>query len=188
MTAGGRGTGRKRASRMHDQPTRQSARPDMTESVTRETVWHCPRCEHEQEASLFERDDLLSRWHAPEGGHPPALMRIIERERIYPSEGIRRLLELMEVSDWGLACQAIEHYKRNRQSAARRNPGADRVLAQSVYPRFDGSGGRSSAASGTAGARTTMRSAVAVLVVLGVMAALACVLVGVLLLSTVPVP
>lgn len=108
--------------------------PQLIAKKTAAKFWRCPRCGEEAEVRPLEKPERPAWCH---NGHESATMVWTEQERIYPSEAARTLIENFERSDWGLLGQALEHYKRNRRSAARRNPGADAVLARGVYPRFD---------------------------------------------------
>jgi hypothetical protein len=112
----------------------------MPESTTVERIWRCANCGHEIPLGPLDHRktkppyaNAVTHACAPE---QLGIMHLVERERVYASEAERLIIEKFEASDWGLMAQAVRHYKRNRQSAARR-PGVDAVMA-GVYARFDG--------------------------------------------------
>lgn len=105
------------------------------------SCWWCPSCHKEVDVGLHHLHDLRSgsldepRWCAEPNCR--TMMVLLKRQRIYASEAERLIITKFERSDWGLLLQAVEHYDKNRRRTARRNPGADAVLARGVYPRFD---------------------------------------------------
>jgi hypothetical protein len=116
-----------------------TADPQLVEYTERTKLWRCAECGLERPFAVLEKASQPAWCLGENGSHRavPTPMSLVERERVFPSFAAWRLLTVFERSDWGLLINAVEHYKRNRQRGAQRNPGADAVLARGVYPRFD---------------------------------------------------
>lgn len=99
-------------------------------------LWRCPECGREVEPGPAFISHDRPRWCLDGHEETPAPMTLVEQERVFPSPAVAILLESLEVSDWGLAAQAVKHYADNRRRAARKRPGVENVM-RGVFARFD---------------------------------------------------